>query len=615
MEPQGVPVFRPPYLADGPEFQGSLIESPANIFYQKVNASRATESRMQFQWRSVSDNLLLSPIAILRFQLKITCPQLWTQLLAYVGVDGVAQGEHNAANLAAYYAGAAGAAGGAAQNCSAARNQKIAPQIAFADGDAFLSCCSSANLVYNGTSISLNRTNVWWRDFVRTQLAGDDVAQVYKSSGGAYDARDQRGTVSVKGTNAALIGVAADDLRAGFTVDSGVNSRTKALYSLLRSKTSTAGLLTDRILQVSYPIPLAPFNPWKGMKIASSCPYAKCPLAIPHLSSGSLDFLMEDFGKCFIRRLGSGAIVNEAIGRRGSTAAVAVELDPSPNAKPYIELKYYRLSHTRALRESYRFNIWQAQTFLGPVPPSAASDGHEARMGGFTVVPTGKDIATNVATASAVECDPAGAIYKVQFDVINLAQVPSYLLISVPKLGSQYSLAADHADCPNCVRNLSTNLSIRKMKIIVNSARGAIDNSEDSLGFIDAERLYDMTRENCNKAYFKEGGFRAWRDYGCAVLLASPQFAPGIQACDGVAYPVQIQIEMELENRAVDIHANAQRQSHVMRVVADAIRAQAQCTAIFTKVILSATATSATTNAMNYPLDAAERLMNVAGQR
>ena len=41
--------------------------------------------------------------------------------------------------------------------------------------------------------------------------------------------------------------------------------------------------------------------------------------------------------------------------------------------------------------------------------------------------------------------------------------------------------------------------------------------------------------------------------------------------------------------------------------------AQAQATAIFTKVVLSATATSATTNALNYPLDAAERLFNVAG--
>ena len=44
------------------------------------------------------------------------------------------------------------------------------------------------------------------------------------------------------------------------------------------------------------------------------------------------------------------------------------------------------------------------------------------------------------------------------------------------------------------------------------------------------------------------------------------------------------------------------------------VRAQAQCTAIFTKVVLATTETSATTNAMNYPLDSAERLMNAAGQ-
>ena len=39
-----------------------------------------------------------------------------------------------------------------------------------------------------------------------------------------------------------------------------------------------------------------------------------------------------------------------------------------------IELKYFRLAHTRALKESYRFNVWQAQTFLG-TPTNV--DGHE----------------------------------------------------------------------------------------------------------------------------------------------------------------------------------------------------------------------------------------------
>ena len=614
MEPQGVPVFRPPYLADGPEFQGSLVESPANIFYQKVKASRATMNRMQFQWRSVSDNLLLSPVAYLRFQLKITSPTLWTQVLAYANVSGVKAGVAVGGNpnMATMY--------DAAQRDNAAHSGCTNPGITFADGDAFLSCCSSANLVYNGTSISLNRCNHWWRDFVRTQISSEDAAQVYKSAGGAYDARDTRGVITLTGANGASVH------QAGLTDDSGISDRTKALFALLRGVEEADAALGKRVVQVSYPIPLAPFNPWKGCKIAASCPYAKCPLAIPHLSSGSLDFLLEDFAAGFIRRLGNTLGDGNAVNRNrfGCTADLGVKLVEGSNSEPYIELKYFRLSHTRALRESYRFNIWQAQTFMGPVPPSAITNGHVAvaNLGEnlqHVCSTTAKDDAASTQATGISALLYAAGTYTVQFDVINLAQVPSYLLISVPKLGSTYTHSNGHADCPNAVRNLSTNLSIRSMKIIVNSARGAIDKSEDSkIGFIDAERLYDMTRENANKAYFKEGGFRAWRDYGCAVLLSSSQFAPGIQACDGVAYPVQIQIEMDLENRAVDVTAGANsaiRTSASLQVQADQIKAQAQATAIFTKIILSATATSATTNAMNYPLDAAERLMNVAGQR
>ena len=177
--------------------------------------------------------------------------------------------------------------------------------------------------------------------------------------------------------------------------------------------------------------------------------------------------------------------------------------------------------------------------------------------------------------------------------------------------------------------NLSRNLYIKQLRIIVNSARGAIEKSADvDTGYIDAERLWQMTKENCNSKYFAEGGFRAWRDMGCAVLLSSPQFSSGIQACDGVAYPVQIQIEMELENRAVDVSALAVigggtaegemaqyggKRCH--RLQPDFIRAQAQCTAFYQKVVLATTETSASVNAMNYALSSAERLLNAAGSR
>ena len=92
--PAPIPVYRPSYLTDGLEFQGSLVESPANIFYQRVTASRASISaqgsgRFQFQWRSVSDNLLMSPTVMLRFKLIIRSPVIWNQILAYMAVPGV----------------------------------------------------------------------------------------------------------------------------------------------------------------------------------------------------------------------------------------------------------------------------------------------------------------------------------------------------------------------------------------------------------------------------------------------------------------------------------------------------------------------------------------------
>ena len=210
----------------------------------------------------------------------------------------------------------------------------------------------------------------------------------------------------------------------------------------------------------------------------------------------------------------------------------------------------------------------------------------------------------------------------------------------MPRLGSQYTLLEDSDAAKklgeNCVRNLSRNLSIKKLKIVVNSARGAIDeDGSDQTGFVNAERLFELTQENAGSHYFKEGGFRAWRDYACAVLLNSSQFAPGLQVCDGVAYPIQIQIFMTVENRCVGVSAQNLLGSESVHtdaavggtqaadvfsakrcpaVTVDYVRGQAQCTAIFTKVVLATTETSATTNAMNYPLDSSERLMNAAGQ-
>ena len=290
-----------------------------------------------------------------------------------------------------------------------------------------------------------------------------------------------------------------------------------------------------------------------------------------------------------------------------------------------LELKYFRLAHTRSLKESYRFNVWQAQTFLGPLVGANAGavgaevDGHVAGH----MVAIGKDGATQIADRnlgiSSVQYDDSTSkTWTCQFATINLAQVPSFLLISAPRLNSEYfttgTIFAAAAQSQNAVRNKSANLFIKSIKLQVNNAQGHIDKAGGANeAFIMSERLFEMTRENAGSHYFKEGGFRAWRDSGMAVMLSSAQFAPGLMVSDGVAYPINIDITMELQNRHVDVTALDLQGNCAHVLVADSIRAQAQATAIFTKIILATTETSATTNAMNYPLDSAERMLNQAG--
>ena len=277
-----VPVYRPTFITDGGQFRGSLIESPSNIFYQKVSASRATKNRLQFQWRSVADSLLLSPTVMLRMRLRIRCPQVWSQLLSALSVHG-ARFEMDTTGGAGVLTGAANSAGAGNASIPGA-----VPCLVFADGDAFSNICSSANLIFNGTSISLNRQNRFWRDWMRTQVACDDAARLYKSAGGSYDKYDQRAVVVQGGACAGAL----TNRRVGCTQDSGINERSKNLYAMSTTGQQINGF--EREIQISYPVPLPPFNPWRGTALPASCPYKSCPMAIPHLSSGSLDFLLED---------------------------------------------------------------------------------------------------------------------------------------------------------------------------------------------------------------------------------------------------------------------------------------------------------------------------------
>ena len=85
----------------------------------------------------------------------------------------------------------------------------------------------------------------------------------------------------------------------GIVQDSGIAERTKNLFSMgvvattsARDKVDTHGTMAEntRIIQISYPVPVPPCNPWRGAPLPATCPYKNCPLAIPHFSAGGLGF-------------------------------------------------------------------------------------------------------------------------------------------------------------------------------------------------------------------------------------------------------------------------------------------------------------------------------------
>ena len=145
----------------------------------------------------MSDNLLISPIVRVRFKLIVGSPRLWTHLTSTIPLAGLARIADTVNNQAKTTFDLV--AGSNKINTSGVGSGT--PCLVFADGDAFTNCCTSINLQFNGTSLSLNRTNRFWRDYQRTQLSSEDSARIYKCSGGAYDRYDQTACVVHTGTS------------------------------------------------------------------------------------------------------------------------------------------------------------------------------------------------------------------------------------------------------------------------------------------------------------------------------------------------------------------------------------------------------------------------------
>ena len=89
--------------------------------------------------------------------------------------------------------------------------------------------------------------------------------------------------------------------------------------------------------------------------------------------------MFQDFETAFLRYLGTGNPAAYGAGVANYDAGVGNNVSNQPVKISYVdksaelEIKYFRLSHTRTLKESYRMNIFQCQNFPAPKPYSTAN--------------------------------------------------------------------------------------------------------------------------------------------------------------------------------------------------------------------------------------------------
>ena len=96
-----------------PGFVPSVTSSPANIYRQSIEAQSHDERRFSFVWRSPSANLVLSPLAMGRFQITVKAPMRMSRanlIGTLLGAVDRTIPPHNAASQALATAGCDAAA-------------------------------------------------------------------------------------------------------------------------------------------------------------------------------------------------------------------------------------------------------------------------------------------------------------------------------------------------------------------------------------------------------------------------------------------------------------------------------------------------------------------------
>ena len=152
-------------------------------------------------------------------------------------------------------------------------------------------------------------------------------------------------------------------------------------------------------------------------------------------------------------------------------------------------------------------------------------------------------------------------------------------------------------------QNQDSNLSITRLSILVQSSVGSFKVTDDKYPFLrDQHIIWDEHRRNCCTDYYEKSGFSDWKKRGSCVLLGVGQYLHGLGSSAGVAFPIQISVDVKFANKCQfveGLYAYDEKLPRGAVTFQDCINARPVLVGIFDKQVLQIASSSAVLSAQN----------------
>jgi len=378
-----------------PAFQPSVVSSPANVFIQEVAAQTYSESRMVWNFRSPSANLLCSPLMHCVFRIKLQCPYKLNKgsqigpLLGVYDTGVVNDGDPTVESTPM----------GDVPNNGVTRIKGYGyrPLFAFSSGNAVMNACESKTITLNGSTWNELNGNQYLRSLDRCYVPDDQAQRAWGTCGGTGNQHDScpisghvlglPETIGLSGKDHAVAhGVTthfsiltATNSRAnqggdfqnmgfkcieGSSMDSGLKRRMENFYDQIVNVEEAATAAQGRIytIEIKAPISGSVFNDQWGAQGLTT-------LGLPHINTVRVVLQFKSLFKTLIRRLGRPNAVGANNLLAGAVSALTadsgigsdVQITLDVTYPPKLRSLYIRLPSFRSYPQSAALSVYRRE--------------------------------------------------------------------------------------------------------------------------------------------------------------------------------------------------------------------------------------------------------------